>query len=121
MLIDLIPEFADLIRDIDISCFRDEFGAFELSATIYLHDETLIHVKDYLFRNGDRKYAYQWQDRNEILIARWDNAEHWKKLTSYPHHAHFGDSPEPKSTTIQDIHGVLRYIRDNPSSTLVLT
>ena len=114
MLVDLLPEFADLIRDIDVSYFRDEFGAFELVATIYLHDETLIHVKDYLFRNGDRKYAYQWQDRNDTLIARWDNAEHWKKLTSYPHHVHFGNIEEPESTTIQDIHSVLRYIRYNP-------
>ncbi|SDX32811.1 hypothetical protein SAMN05421644_101105 [Allochromatium warmingii] len=34
------------------------------------------------------KYAYQWQTSDQQLIMRWDNAEHWPDIATFPHHKH---------------------------------
>jgi hypothetical protein len=34
------------------------------------------------------KYSYHWQNNNNKLIHRWDNAPHHPELSSFPHHQH---------------------------------
>jgi hypothetical protein len=36
-------------------------------------------------------YRYQWLDRNNKHIRRWDNALHYPKLKNFPHHIHIGE------------------------------
>ena len=38
-----------------------------------------------------KKYHFHWQDENNQLIQRWDNAPHHKELDNFPHHIHFPD------------------------------
>jgi hypothetical protein len=36
------------------------------------------------------KYRHHWQDRNGLLIKRWDNAPHYRAIETFPHHLHDG-------------------------------
>ena len=36
-------------------------------------------------------YKYHWQDKNEHLIKRWDNAPHFPHIERFPHHVHLAD------------------------------
>jgi hypothetical protein len=36
------------------------------------------------------KYRHHWQDRNGLLIKRWDNASHYRAIDTFPHHLHDG-------------------------------
>ena len=36
------------------------------------------------------KYHFHWQDHNNQLIRRWDNAPHHPELDTFPDHVHVG-------------------------------
>ncbi|MBN2892478.1 MAG: hypothetical protein JXL97_11470 [Bacteroidales bacterium] len=38
-----------------------------------------------------QKYHFHWQNTNNELIKRWDNAPHHKELENFPHHIHLRD------------------------------
>jgi hypothetical protein len=111
MLTELRRDFPDLVDAIDVIRFREGKGSFQLIARVLLQDDSLIHVKEYLFEDGSRKYAYHWQKPDGELIARWDNAGHWRQVASHPHHVHLAQHGEPRATNVRDIHAVLQYIR----------
>jgi len=37
-------------------------------------------------------YSYHYQDKEKLLIFRYDNAEHHPEIPSYPHHKHITQS-----------------------------
>ena len=37
-------------------------------------------------------YSYHYQDKEKVLIFRYDNAEHHPEIPSYPHHKHITQS-----------------------------
>ncbi len=48
-------------------------------------------VKD-VTKRGKVKYRYQYMDRQNLLIFRYDNAPHHPYISSFPHHKHIGDT-----------------------------
>ncbi|MBW8050022.1 MAG: hypothetical protein FVQ77_06725 [Cytophagales bacterium] len=46
-----------------------------------------IEVKDVELRTKD-KYSYHYVDKDNTLIFRYDNADHHKEITTFPHHKH---------------------------------
>ena len=36
------------------------------------------------------KYRHHWQNRNGLLIKRWDNAPHYRSIDTFPYHLHDG-------------------------------
>ena len=38
------------------------------------------------------KYRYQYMDKDNKSIFRYDNAYHHRELTTFPHHKHIGDN-----------------------------
>ena len=40
------------------------------------------------------EYTYHFQDRNDKLIFRYDNAPHYPELLTFPHHKHRPDGVE---------------------------
>ena len=93
MLLDLAKRYYDLVQEIEVERFRIVGASYELRVVFSLRDGSKLFVKDYLFLDGARKYAYHWQNKEGQLIDRWDNAAHWKELKSYPHHRHAGSVP----------------------------
>ena len=111
MLLNLARRYADLIRAIEVERFRVVGASYELRAVLTLQDGAQLFVKDYLFLNGTRKYAYHWQDREGRLRCRWDNAPHWQDVTSYPHHQHVGPEGVVRASTVRTLEDALQFIR----------
>lgn len=91
----LITDHNSMIADVKIEDFRRFESAYSLVAVITFIDESVLHIKDYLFVDGRRKYSYHWQDNSGKLITRWDNSPHHPQVHTFPHHKHLPESVEP--------------------------
>ena len=54
---------------------------------IELVDGSILHMKEYTDLYT-RNYAFHWQQADDTWLVRWDNAHHFPKLASFPHHQH---------------------------------
>lgn len=93
-MISLIESFSEIIDSYEIRRYRQYGGAYEFVAIIRFTDNSELHIRDYLFLNGDRKYSFHWQDNQHQLIRRWDNSPHHKQIKTFPFHLHTPDSIE---------------------------
>jgi hypothetical protein len=87
-MIAILSSFVEIIASYDIKKYRQYGGAYEFVAMVHLRDNSSLHIRDYLFIDGSRKYAFHWQDQGQNLIRRWDNAEHYPHLPAFPFHVH---------------------------------
>lgn len=110
MLRDLAKQYAAIVQGIEVEKFRIVGASYELRATFSLKDGSRLFIKDYLFLDGTRKYAYHWQDRAGRLISRWDNVPHWNELQSYPHHRHGGAVDVVETSDVRTVEDALQYI-----------
>ena len=111
MFYKLVEEFSDIITA--YSVFEDKrYGlATELVAKIEFKDGALLHIKDYLFIEGTRKYSYHWQDAQGRLITRWDNSPHHKGLPTFPHHRHLPEEvAASRERTIKDVLAIIKDV-----------
>jgi hypothetical protein len=113
VLLELARRYGDIIQAIEVERFRIVGDSYELRAIMTLKDGAKLFVKDYLFLDGTRKYAYHWQDREGQLRSRWDNAPHWPGVTSYPHHQHRGSEDVVTSSDVRTPEEALQYIREH--------
>jgi hypothetical protein len=74
-------------------CSNLEWSAHRISLLpkVQLNNASELHVKDYLFLDGSRKYSYHWQDAHGNCIIRWDNAPHHQAVGTFPFHKHLGE------------------------------
>ena len=86
-----IDEFSDIIDHFTVSKYIRYGSAASLIAKLVFKNGTILHIKDYLFLNGKRKYSYHWQDADGNLIIRRDNSPHHSDIRTFPHHKHFPD------------------------------
>jgi hypothetical protein len=112
VLYEVLAQHADLIREVTIERFRALGAAHELRASITLLAGSVLHVRDYVFGDGTRKYAYHWQTRRGRLRRRWDNSGHWPELSSHPHHVHVGSAVNVVPSSVRDLSGALRFIAE---------
>jgi hypothetical protein len=112
VLYELLARHADLIHDVNVERFRTIETAHELRASVTLIDGSVLHVRDYLFRDGTRKYAYHWQSRRGRLRRRWDNSGHWPDLPSHPHHVHVGSAMNVSASSVRDLSAALQFIAE---------
>ena len=116
MFLDVLDEYKDIIASYDVLQFRMVGASYQFVAKVCLNNQTELHVKDYLFLDGTRKYSYHWQDAQGNCIARWDNAPHHQGVTNFPFHQHLGEdetiaeSPPMKLNTVLDnLRKVIKY------------
>jgi len=89
--------------------------ALKSSANFLFNNESrlsFIEVKN-LESVGKTKYRYQYMDRKDCLIFRYDNAYHHTEVQTFPHHKHIKakviDSEEPELYDILlEIQGILK-------------
>lgn len=55
-------------------------------------------------------YAYHWSEPDGSLRRRWDNAPHWEKLATYPHHVHIPGKDIPAESSLTNIEDLLKFI-----------
>lgn len=71
---------------------------------IVFTNQSVLFAREYM--DGlERNYAFHWQDKDNNLIMRWDNAPHHHQITTFPHHKHTWDQSIIESTeiTLQDV------------------
>lgn len=113
MLLDLLRRYPDLIAEIEVERFRVVGESYAINATVHLKDGSRVFMKEYLFLDGTRKYAYHWQDREGRLLMRWDNAPHWKSIKSFPHHQHVRDPKRVEASRVRTIEDAFEYIKNH--------
>ncbi|MDY7032491.1 MAG: DUF6516 family protein [Thermodesulfobacteriota bacterium] len=75
-----------------------------------LKDDSKLAIKDYLFLDGNRKYAYHWQNKEGNLLIRWDNAGHWKDISTFPHHKHVEKVENVEDSNVRNVDQALEFI-----------
>lgn len=73
-------QVVDLIDEATVKHLRCRTELID-GSTLHVHESSII---------GKNQYSYHWQDAQNQLILRWDNAPHHPHLTSFPHHRHEG-------------------------------
>ena len=87
-MISTFEKYRDIVDSYSIKRYRQFGRAHEFTAIVYFKDHSYLHIRDYIFLDGSRKYSFHWQDKDKSLIRRWDNAEHHKHLPTFPFHVH---------------------------------
>lgn len=97
--------------EIESLVFEPEF----VEGRLRFYDGSLLEFDELLIVRNDEvhkiRYSYHYQDSNEKLIFRYDNAPHFRHIITYPHHKHIGgeeDQVVPSSPPDLDV--VLREI-----------
>jgi hypothetical protein len=109
-MLSLLKRYTPPIVSFKIETYEHEPPIFRIKATILLTDESRLHIKEYRFSNGQRKYAYHWESAGCVLISRWDNTEHWPYIATFPHHRHNGCDNMIHPLTQTYLESVLKYI-----------
>ncbi len=111
----LLKQFSTIISDFEVITYEIDENQKRLHVKLYLIDNSLLIVKDYKFSDNTRKYSYHWMEQNGDLRLRWDNAPHWKKISTFPHHKHVEREENIMETTETDAQSVLLYIKEQLS------
>lgn len=110
MLYNLLRRYQRILKDFQVKKFKSVQNAHELLMDLTFKDDSKLSIKDYLFLDGTRKYAYHWQDKYGKLLVRWDNAGHWKNISTFPHHKHLKAVQNIEDSNILNIDQALEFI-----------
>jgi hypothetical protein len=97
--------FCDNTQILETSSFSTQQFAFKIRAAIFSILNLQIRV---YYNRGHYDYSYQIFDTQPI--CRWDNAEHFPELTTFPHHFHAIDGKVVESSLIGNPVDDLRYV-----------
>ncbi len=111
MFYKVIEEFLDIVVSFSVSEFRKYGSAVSLIAKVEFINGSTLHIKDYLFLDGKRKYSYHWQDVDGNLISRWDNSPHHREISTFPHHNHLPERIiDSKERNIRDMFKTIKDV-----------
>lgn len=93
---------------------RSSFTGF-IRGEIYVIDGSVLHLREFLDVETDVErltYAYQYMDKAQELVFRYDSTGHHKRLNlpTYPHHKHLGPEGEVVASSAPDLAAVLTEI-----------
>jgi len=72
--------------------------------------EFFIYVSELNQEITQLKYSYHWQDTEQKMLRRWDNAPHHLSLSNAPHHLHLSNDVIEPSFNIPDFFFVIEQI-----------
>lgn len=87
---DSLTFFKDIIKDYNIEkkIYSNLQGYIKIEISfINGYFLKVIEVKDIEIK-GKIKYGYHFMDDKKNIIFRYDNAEHFKNIATFPHHKH---------------------------------
>lgn len=97
-------------RETDFLLLR---GEVKFANGSQLHFREFVQLKQGLPPNR-YKYAYHYQNADETVIFRYDNARHYLELSTAPHHKHVGEdkalatNPPDLQTVLNEIKGMMK-------------
>jgi len=92
--------------------YESEGISYLLQITAVLPDESRLQIRDYLFPDGNRKYAYHWMEPDGQLRRRWDNAPHWPAIATGPHHMHLAGGELPVQSTVTNLEDLVAFLHE---------
>ena len=103
-MLDLIVKYKRFIKSFHVPLYEQEGGMLRFKAQVTFTNNSKLFIKEYVFENKERKYAYHWVDNSGELICRWDNANHWPDISTSPHHKHVDNKVfESIETSVGDV------------------
>ncbi len=88
MLARLVEKYGEIIQSWSVTLLDKDGPSLRLRAQVTFIDSSVLYIRPVVIRESTFKYSYHWQDQKGSMICRWDNAEHWPKIPTYPHHRH---------------------------------
>jgi hypothetical protein len=107
----LFDVYASLFKSWHVVRYEQEGDAYMLQLSAVLVDDSHLELRDYLFADGGRKYAYQWMEADGTLRRRWDNAPHWPSVITVPHHVHLPGQEMPAPSTVTNLEDLLHFVQ----------
>jgi hypothetical protein len=100
---------SDIIKKYSVDDIKLFSTGFYIKLEVELINKTKLYIREYS-DEIERKYSYHWQDKNNNLIIRWDNAPHYKNIITFPHHKHENNKIFPSyNITIKDILKTIKH------------
>ncbi|MDQ1352027.1 MAG: hypothetical protein QG657_2333 [Acidobacteriota bacterium] len=112
-MFNILKKYQYIITDIEVIRYEIEEDQIRIQIKLELRDSSLLVIRDYKFSDNSRKYVYHWMDKNGNLRIRWDNAGHWKTVSTFPNHKHVLNEEDIRDSTESDIESVLDYIKEH--------
>jgi sugar lactone lactonase YvrE len=107
-MLNLIARYERFIKSFQVSLYEQEGEMLRFKAQLTFTNDSKLFIKEYVFENKERKYAYHWADISGNLICRWDNANHWTGISTSPHHKHTGNEvSESTETSVGDVLNII--------------
>lgn len=88
MLARLVEKYAEIIQSWSVTLLDKDGPNLRFRAQVTFIDSSVLNIRQVVIGESTFKYSYHWQDQKGSMICRWDNAEHWPKIPTYPHHRH---------------------------------
>jgi hypothetical protein len=84
MFLTELKKFEKYIDSYTIAQFEQNGNNLRFRMTINFKNSTRLFIKEILIDGTKRKYGYQWIDKDDELICRWDNAPDWPNIPTFP-------------------------------------
>lgn len=78
---------SQIVKSYQILDLKTFETGFYLKILVELNDASILFITEYIDET-ERNYSYHWQDAENNLITRWDNAPYHKDIETFPHHLH---------------------------------
>jgi hypothetical protein len=78
---------ANWIERYEVQDYRQWESGFYYRLKILFENRSVLFVREYVDEMA-RAYSFHWQDENNELIIKWDNAPHHHHILTFPHHKH---------------------------------
>jgi hypothetical protein len=80
---------------------------------VYFLDNSRLHFREFVnTESGIERfaYSYHYQSPGGEMIFRYDNTNHFPRLSNFPHHKHVGVESNVVSANAPDLAAVLKEI-----------
>lgn len=112
-MINIVNKYNKIVEKYKVLSFKKEKQLVLFNAFIIFKNGMILHIKDYFFKNNERKYSFHLQNSDGKLIIRWDNAKHWKNIATFPHHKHVNSEKNVEESYQINLDSILEYINNN--------
>ena len=105
---------ADFLKKPKVEYNRRSKEVGFIKGDLFFKDGSRLHFREFVQAKRGQPvnrymYAYHYQNDDESLIFRYDDTDHFRNLSTAPHHKHIGES-DVIAATPPDLAQVLREI-----------
>ncbi len=102
--------FTNIITTFEILVQDNRSDLSKTNVKLILKDNSVLFIREIIIDNVLFDYSYHWQSANGLLIIRWDNAPHYPKLQTFPHHKHIRSESNVEISYETTLGDILNYI-----------